>query len=183
MIKKMMRIFLVAITGMSTFLSVACYSDGSLRAAEKKHAATVTPKPGASVSIGNAQPILLNSVGVQNVELILRSPSFPGEMTLHISASKGISVLSETEVKYALTENGHYAVPVSLFIEQEGRHYVRLSVQIRGSDASGDNAGEQRVLSAIVQVGAARAPSQKLAPAASDGVISSPAQERVTPRN
>lgn len=181
MVKKLIALPVLWIVGGLAFsLLQACYSgNASQTTNEKKQPVQVTPKPGATVNIRNSQPILLDAVGEQNVVIILHSPSYPGAMSVSVAASDGVSIVSElAPLVYQLTETGEYRVPLKLNVEREGRHYVRLNVSVTSNGLS-----EKRVVSAILQVGAARTKLQKAVPAGtSDAVISLPAQERVSPR-
>lgn len=182
MMKKLIAVSSIWVVGcMVLALLQACYSGSSTQTPENaSQPKTVTVKPGASVSIRNTQPIKLETVGEQNIVVVLHSSSFPGEMSVSVAASKGVSILSTPNpLVYPLTESGEYRVPLRLNVEHEGRHYVRMNVSISSGGLS-----EKRVVSAILQVGEVRAKSQKAVPAASsDAVISLPAQERVSPRD
>lgn len=193
MFKKVMDLLLKCV-GIIIAISIlqACYS-GSVSQTENKprsmdssvdapaaHGQKTATKPGASVSIRNTQPIVLNSVGLHDIELVLNSPGYPGTISVSVTSSKGVSILSTTApVLFPLTENGEYRLPISASIEQEGRHYIRLNVAVTSNDIT-----EKRVVSAIVQVGSVHPKLQKAAPAIdSDEVISLPAQERVSPQH
>jgi hypothetical protein len=143
--------------------------------ASKSH---ITGKPGANVSIKNEQPIVLNSLGQQSIELLLHSADYPGVMSVSLSASSGVTLMDTTKpVVFSLEEKGEYRLPISLNIEQKGRHYVRLHIAVTTNGIT-----EKRVIAAIIQVGETHTKLQKVAPAAaSEDVISLPAQERVSP--
>lgn len=193
MFKKMTGLSLMCI-GLVTAISLlqACYSSSVSQADDKSrsidskinshvsHAQKATTKPGASVSIRNTQPIVLNSVGLHDIELVLHSPSYPGSISVSATASKGMGIVSTAApVLFPLTEKGEYRLPMSVNIEQEGRHYIRLNVGVTSNDIT-----EKRVISAIVQVGSVHPKLQKTAPVAdSDEVISLPAQEQVSPQH
>jgi|SRR5690606_24721364 len=138
----------------------------------------ITGKPGANVSIKNEQPIVLHSLGQQSIELLLHSADYPGVMSVSLSASSGVTLMDTTQpVVFSLEEKGEYRLPISLNIEQEGRHYVRLHIAVTTNGIT-----EKRVIAAIIQVGETHTKLQKVAPAAaSEDVISLPAQERVSP--
>ena len=145
----------------------------------KLHAQKTTTKPGASVKIISANPIVLNSTGTHDVELVLQSMRSEGEMRVDLTTSDGMSIIATTAFVFPLVEKGSYRLPINLQITHTGRHYIHLSVNVSSHGIS-----EKRALSAIVQVGKSDPVLQKAAPAtATDAVISLPAQERTSPRH
>lgn len=181
MVKKLFALSLIWIGGSVVILLLqGCYSASTVQTTEKTSPVKITAKPGASVSIRNAQPIVLSSVGGQNIVVVLQSPAVSGEMSVNVTSGDGSRVLSPlAPMVFPLADEGVYRVPVTLNIEHEGRHYVRLHVRVTNNGQT-----ETRVVSAILQVGEVRARQQKAVPAAtSDGIISLPAQERVSPQD
>ncbi|HEX7762296.1 MAG TPA: hypothetical protein VF433_01605 [Cellvibrio sp.] len=140
----------------------------------------ITMKPGASVSLANTQPIVLPTIGMHQIELVLQSARHEGEMTISVASSDGMSVDSATNTfHFPLVEQGAYRLPITLYVAREGRHYVRLNVS---TTSGGTN--EKRVISAIVQAGKPAPAAQKTAPTSTtDGVITLPAQERISPQH
>lgn len=201
MLKKTNRLLLIctAVTLLASLLP-ACYSghysgSGELGSSEAHEAQSpvvanaqervlpaqkVTMKPGASVSLANTQPIVLPTTGMQQIELVLQSARHEGEMSISVASSDGMSVDSTTNTfHFSLVEQGEYRLPITLYVAQEGRHYVRLNISVTSQGTS-----EKRAISAIVQVGKLAPAAQKTAPAGTtDGVITLPAQERISPQH
>lgn len=199
MLKKTNRLLLIciAMTLLSSLLQ-ACYSgnysgnsvlgNNESQQVQPPAAANVqvpsaqktTMKPGASVSLTNTQPIVLPTIGMHQIELVLQSARHEGELSISVVSSDGVSVDSTTNTfHFSLVEQGAYRLPITLYVAREGRHYVRLNVSM-----TSDGTNEKRVISAIVQAGKPAPAAQKTAPAnATDGVITLPAQERVSPQH
>lgn len=178
MFKKIPTILFLFALGLVT---QACYSGNPSKGAESKATRVHSPgKPGASVNIRNPQPIKFDSPGMQDFELVLQVPGTPDEISMHLSSSDGVDLLSPIGlITFPVAAEGEYRLPLSLNTKREGRHYVHLHVDL----LTNGNA-ERRVVSAIIQVGRTGAKLQKAAPEShSDGVITLPAQERVSPGN
>lgn len=188
MSKKIIKVSLLwLIIGAATVPLYACYTGNhqTVAAPQKSDSPTTvkhhsyqkkTMKPGASVKILNLQPMVLNTAGLHDIELVLHSASYPGEMNIDLTASDGMSILSAAVIAIPLVKKGEYKIPVSLNIPREGRYYLRMNVTVTGKEIN-----EKRVLSAIIQVGETVDKQQKTVPASTtDKVVSLPAQEHVT---
>jgi hypothetical protein len=162
-------------------LMQSCYSGNRSQDSDSNRSQIHTPgKPGASVSISNSQPIVLGSLGAQDLVLTLEGPAAFDELSVRVASSDGLSLLSPIDsVTFLPTSTGKYNLPLSLNVKREGRHYVRLYVELVTA-----NSRAQRVVSAIIQVGSTITKQQKTIPKRNtDGVISLPAQEQVMPKN
>lgn len=146
--------------------------------AKEKRALAHTGKPGAPVSLENQQPYYVDAPGVINLDLQLTTAKPSGMMQVDITAGEGVDLRSsQLNYEFALTEDGAYKLPLQVSIAARGRYYINLQVSILSGDER-----ENRVITAIVQVGASTAGSNKptLAPEAPKGetrVIELPAQE------
>ncbi len=162
-------------------LTQACYSGNRSPDSDSNRSPVHTlGKPGASVSISNTQPIGLAALGMQDLTLILDAPAAFEELSVRVAPSDGLSILSPIDlVTFLPASTGKYNLPLSLNIKHEGRHYVRLYVELVSA-----NRRSQRVVSAIIQVGSPVTKQQKtVLERNADGVISLPAQEQVIPKD
>lgn len=141
-------------------------------------AAPVRGKPGPIVKLLGSQPVHLAAAGSHDITLKLQSPHYPGEMSIDITAGKGVELLSAAQLQQIpLTQKGEYSLPLRLHIAQEGRYYIHLNVGLALPDSI-----EQRAISAILQVGDDPGLRKKSASTEdSSSVIELPAQERVAP--
>lgn len=131
-------------------------------------------KPGASVSIKNIQPMHFISLGVQNIELLLDESSGQGTMNVRISASDGVTLVNQSVFHFELSHSSEYKLPLTFSLEQNGRHYLRLHVEVVA-----DGVTERRVISAILQVGETAQRIQKSQGESADMVLTLPAEETV----
>ena len=175
--KKRAVVICVALISLAT---QACHSGSPSSEGNNKSQRTHTPgKPGASVSIRNTQPIVLDA-GIQELTLVLLAPGEPERLTVQLGSTDGLGILSPTNA-ITLTPSGtsEYHLPLSLNVKRGGRHYVQLHIELGAGDER-----ERRVISAIIQAGQPTARAQKAAPPNDrDGVKSLPAQEQVSPRD
>jgi hypothetical protein len=150
---------------------------------EKRAGAQFVGKPGAPVSLKNQQPYFVDAPGVVDLALLLTTAKDSGVMQVDIAAGAGVELhSSQLHYEFALTQDGTYELPLQVAIAAEGRYYINLQVSVLNGDER-----ENRVITAIVQVGAPAAHSNKprLAPATitddEAGVIELPAQETQEP--
>lgn len=131
-------------------------------------------KPGASVSIKNIQPIRFFAAGVQSVELLLSGSSYPGTMNVSVSASEDVTLIDQSVFQFELTHGGEYKLPLTFSVEQNGRYYLRLHVEVVVGELI-----ERRVISAILQVGETVQRIKKTQGESTDAVLTLPAEETV----
>lgn len=139
-------------------------------------------KPGAAVKLKSTEPIYFTAPGVYEHSLVLVSPSYPGKMTVEVSASEGANIVSPTRhFEFELHADGEYQLPLTLDVSNYGRYYVQLHVTV---DTEGSS--EARVIAAILQVGDSAVKTQKAAATSAikenDTIILLPAQETISPR-
>lgn len=139
-------------------------------------------KPGAAVKLENSQPFFLAGPGAADLELVLSAPVTGGLMQVGISTSAGLELVSAPAYyEFPLGQGTEYKLPIQIRAVNEGRYYINLQVSI----ARGEQR-DQRIITAIVQVGAPVMKAQKAATGAAvknseDKVISQPAQETIQP--
>lgn len=137
-----------------------------------------TTKPGASVIVLNNQPIMLNSAGVHDLEILLYFPAPHGEVSVQAASSQGVQILSTVDPAFfPVPERGEYRLPISVNIQHEGRHYIHLNVSVMTKDVT-----QKRAVSVILQVGKMQSRLQKSISSGNSGaVIELPAQESISP--
>lgn len=138
-------------------------------------------KPGAAVKLKSTEPIYFAAPGVYEHSLVIVSPSYPGKITVEVSASEGTNIVSPARhFEFELQADGEYQLPLTLDVSNYGRYYVQLHVTI-----DTENSSETRVIAAILQVGDSAVKTQKAGASAmkeNDTIISLPAQETISPR-
>lgn len=150
-------------------------------------AAKTTPhahavKPGAAVKLVNSQPIFWASPGVGNVELVLSVPAVSGAMQVAVSTSSGVELVSSpAHYEFSLAQDAAYRLPLQLEVAAEGRYYINLQIVLVHGEQR-----EQRILTAILQVGVSDVKAQKgganrAGESEEEKVISAPAQESIQP--
>jgi len=140
------------------------------------------PKPGASVSLANKEPFVIEQNVPAEVTLVLLALESRGVMDIQVSVSDELVLNSPSHQQLALSSSGRYELPVTITADHAGRYYINLhiSMSVNGRQSS-------RVLSAIVQVGdkVTDTDLQKALPAGAnaglDEVVSMPAQETIIP--
>ena len=139
-------------------------------------------KPGAAVSLKNAQPLFASAPGTYEYQLRLVSPHNAGDVKVSVSSSDGIEIVSEkSQFEFDLSNGAEYVLPVTVNASREGRFYIHLQVSI-----TADGQTSLRSIAAILQVGEPAVTKQKASlkssNGTSDGVIVLPAQETISPR-
>lgn len=138
-------------------------------------------KPGAPVSLGNKQPLTAATPGTYEYRLQLLSPVDKGKMAVSVTADDGITIVSSPQhFEFSLQEGAEYWLPLTIHAYAEGRFYIQLQVSIFT-----DGQSSSRVIAAILQIGESvkmQKAAAKSTRETTEGIISLPAQESISPR-
>lgn len=137
-------------------------------------------KPGAAVELSNSS-YFLESPGVATVDLQLVSATEFERMEVETISGDGLEILSE-QVLYEFSgaqEARNYSIPLRISAAEDGRFYINLHIALYNQGQR-----ENRVIVAIVQVGARAVRANKHQGSAADegnapAIIDMPAQETV----
>lgn len=149
--------------------------------AQKNHTLV---KPGAAVQLKNSDSLYAAKPGKYEYQLQLTSPVQKGRMTVAVSPSDyGVEILAGHYFEFALDETGEYSLPLALDLKTKGRFYIQLLISISGEEQPEP---VSRAISVVLQVGEPTIKMHKAtmqsSASGSEGIISLPAQETISPR-
>lgn len=131
-------------------------------------------KPGARVALQNPSEIVVDSVGDHTMLIALTSAHNEGVMTVRVSASDGLTLMSDDHYRFDKAIDLDYRIPVNIRAISQGRHYLYFQVDVYDGGKT-----YTRQLGLAVQVGESQRVLQKSTTQGSLNIL--PSEERVGP--